>query len=800
MRRKMVKASVVTILAVLSLSCGGGPQAPQQEKLADEAIKGVPFTEITLNDIFWTPKIEVNRTVSIPSALHQCDINGRFDNFAVAAGLLKKEHQGDFSFDDTDPYKVIEGASYSLAVHYDAALDHRLDSLISLIAAAQQDDGYLTTCVINKCDRLRGWWGTHRWEKVNSHELYNSGHMIESAIAHYMATGKRTFLDVAIKNADHICKFIGPEEGQIHLPSGHPIIEMAMVKLYDVTGDTKYLDQAWYFVKEAGRGTDGHRLSEYSQDHKPVLEQDEIVGHAVRAGYFYSGVADVVRASRDTAYFRALCRIWNNMVSQKLYITGGIGSRAQGEGFGPGYELHNQQCYCETCASISNVYWNYRMFLATGDAKYIDVLERALYNGVISGVSLSGDKFFYDNPLESSGQHERQEWFGCACCPGNVTRFMASVPTYMYAVQGDAVYVNLYIRSEGNITLPEGNIKLTQTTDYPWDGAVSLAVNLQKEQEFTLKLRIPSWVNGKPVPSDLYHFTDEGAPYVIKVNGKKVRAAGSMGYVSISRSWKSGDVVSVEFPMNIRLVAADEKVEDDRGKVAIQRGPIVYCLEGRDQSDGEVFNKYISADTRMTAAYDNGFLNGIMVINGGNFTAIPYYSWNNRGTDEMAVWVPLSEEGIRTKPEPTIASKARSYQEIPGGREDWADGVNDQWEPSRSSDISKPYLYWWLRSGVPVNVAYEFEKAETVSETSVYWLEFDHYDGDYRVPVSWKLLYKNGAASRWKEVTLEEGESYGCAADCYNTVRFSPVTATHLKIEAMLQEGESGGIIEWKVR
>ena len=363
----------------------------------------MPFNKVHLSDNFWLPRIEVNRTVSIPSAFHECEVNGRFDNFAIAAGLIKGEHRGDFSFDDTDPYKVIEGASYSLAVKYDAKLDHYLDSVINIIAKAQEPDGYLTTCVTNKCTRLSGWWGKSKWEKINSHELYNSGHMIESAVAHYKATGKRTFLNVAIRNADLICKTFGPAEGQIHRPSGHPIVEMALCKLYLVTNNKRYLDMARYFVEETGRGTDGHRLSEYSQDHKPILTQDEIVGHAVRAGYLYSGVADVASLTGATAYFHALERIWDNMASKKLFITGGIGSRAQGEGFGPNYELNNMTAYAETCAAIANVYWNYRMFLATGDAKYVDVYERALYNGVLSGVSLDGDKFFYDNPLESMG-------------------------------------------------------------------------------------------------------------------------------------------------------------------------------------------------------------------------------------------------------------------------------------------------------------------------------------------------------------------------------------------------------------
>ena len=545
------------------------PEAPIQE---------VPFTQVHIEDQFWSPRIETNRTVSIPSAFKECEKNGRFDNFALAAGMIQGEHQGDFSFDDTDPYKVIEGASYSLAVKYDPKLDHYLDSVITIIAAAQEPDGYLTTCVTNKCTRLSGWWGSSRWEKLNSHELYNSGHLYEAAVAHYRATGKRTLLDVAIKNADLVCQVFGPNEGQKHVPSGHPIIEMALAKLYKVTGDEKYLNMAKYFVEETGRGTDGHRLNAYSQDHKPILQQDEIVGHAVRAGYLYSGVADVAALTHDTAYFHALTRLWENLVSKKLFITGGMGSRPQGEGFGPNYELNNHTNYCETCASIANVYWNYRMFLATGEAKYMDVLERALYNGVISGVSLSGDKFFYDNPLESMGEHERQRWFGCACCPGNVTRFMASVSNYVYATQGNDIYVNLYIQGKSEMKTADNQVQLVQTTGYPWDGKVSIQVKPEKESEFAVRLRIPGWLQSTPVASDLYAYTTPAGKYTLKVNGSTVKPAEGDGYATIVRTWKPDDVIELELPMEVRRVKANDQVEDDRGMLAMERGPIVYCL------------------------------------------------------------------------------------------------------------------------------------------------------------------------------------------------------------------------------
>lgn len=780
--------------------------------VAQTQIQEVPFTQVHLNDGFWSPRIEINRTVSIPSAFHECEVNGRFDNFAIAAGLIKGEHKGDFSFDDTDPYKVIEGASYSLAVHYDAKLDHYLDSVINIIAKAQEPDGYLTTCVTNKCTRLSGWWGTHKWEKINSHELYNSGHLIESAVAHYRATGKRTFLNVAIKNADLVCKTFGPNEGQIHRPGGHPIIEMALCKLYKVTGNKKYLEGAKYFVDETGRCTDGHRPSEYSQDHMPILQQQEIVGHAVRAGYLYSGVADVAALTGDKAYFEALKRIWENMSSKKLFITGGIGSRPQGEGFGPNYELFNHTAYCETCAAIANVYWNYRMFLATGESKYIDVCERALYNNVLSGVSLSGDKFFYDNVLESDGEHERQKWFGCACCPGNITRFVASVPGYMYAQQGRDIYVNLYAQGKAKI----GKVELEQTTDYPWDGRISIKV-AKGAGKFAIKLRIPSWLKTSPTNNSLYKYNDAAPVYAITVNGVKVAADGG-DYATIQRNWKKGDVIEIDFPMNVRRIVANDNAEDNRGKVALERGPIVFCLEGSDQADGKVFNKYILNSANISARYDASMLNGVMTLSGDakelqqdgtvkdvRFRAIPYSTWNNRGPQQMEIWVANTPTKAVATPLATIASKAQTFSNRGPIQNDapetapvdsWAGGVNDQWEPKRSSDISKPYHYWWLKQGTTEAISYQFDKEYDVSNVQVYWLEFDHYDGDFRTPESWALYYKD-ANGEWQEV---EGHSpYTVQKDCYNSVDFKPVRTTGLKILAKLRKGESGGVLEWKV-
>ena len=791
-------------------------------------ITEVPFTQVHLSDQFWAPRIEVNRTVSIPSAFKECEQNGRFDNFAIAGGLKKGEHRGDFSFDDTDPYKVIEGASYALAAKYDARLDHYLDSVIAIIAAAQEPDGYLTTCVTNRCTRLSGWWGTHRWEKINSHELYNSGHLIESAVAHYRATGKKSLLNVAIRNADLVCKTFGPNEGQIHRPGGHPIIEMTLCKLYRVTGDKKYLESAKYFVDETGRCTDGHAPSMYSQDHMPILQQQEIVGHAVRAGYLFSGVADVAALTGDTTYFKALERLWENMASKKLFITGGIGSRAQGEGFGPNYELNSHTAYCETCAAIANVYWNYRMFLATGESKYIDVCERALYNNVLSGVSLSGDKFFYDNPLESDGEHERQRWFGCACCPGNVTRFIASVPGYIYAYEPykpyephkpykptsprETIYVNLYMQGKATI----GKLELEQITDYPWDGKVTIKVT-KGSGHYVMKLRLPGWLKQHPTATSLYTYTERARPYSIKVNGQSFYPE-NHDYITLDRKWKKGDVIELELPMNVRRIVANDNAEDLRGKMALERGPIVFCLEGKDQADQHIFNKYILPSTPVTAHFEKDLLGGIVVLEGEarraeqngevnktTFRAIPYATWNNRGRDQMEVWVADNPTTAIATPKETIASRAQTFanrgpiqNDAPetAPTDSWASGVNDQWEPKRSSDTSKPYHYWWLKRGTSEAISYRFDQEYEVSNVQVYWLDFDHYDGSFRVPESWTLFYE-ASDGQWREV--EEHEPFTVLKDCYNSVSFRPVKTKALKIVAKLQKGQSGGVLEWKV-
>jgi len=629
----------------------------QPEKV-DYKITGVPFNEVKINDNFWLPKIETNRTVTIPASFAKCEETGRVENFIKAA---KKEGAfgTTFPFDDTDIYKIIEGASYSMSVHPDPKLDHYVDSLITIVAAAQEPDGYLYTARTIDPQHPHKWSGSERWvqESVLSHELYNSGHLFEAASAHYQATGKRNFLNIALKNADLLDQVFGPEKRND--APGHEIVEMGLVKLYRITGEKKYLNLAKFFIDSRGKEKDPKKA--YSQDHKPLIQQDEAVGHAVRAGYLYSGVADVAALTGDSAYLAAIDKIWDNTVSKKLYITGGIGARHEGEAFGDNYELPNLTAYNETCAAIANVYWNYRMFLLHGDAKYIDVLERSLYNGVISGVGLDGKTFFYPNPLEcdmhyhfNSGETlDRQPWFDCSCCPTNMCRFVASVPGYIYAQSNNALYVNLFAQSSSTVQLNKKlPVTISQETQYPWDGQVKISVSPEKASQFTLCLRIPGWAENQVVPSDLYSFVSPETGLIsVTVNGEPVQYKTEKGYAVIDREWKQGDVVSYNIPMSIRRVEANAQVADDAGKVAIERGPIVYCLEGADNG-ADLMALSLPDSSKLTESYNSGELSGVVTISGdaeiakGNkvtaqkFTAIPYFVWNNRGADEMKVWLP----------------------------------------------------------------------------------------------------------------------------------------------------------------
>lgn len=629
-------------------------------------IDPVPFTSVKVTDNFWGQRLQASREVTIPLAFSKCEETGRYENFVKAAHPNDTYKVEGFSFDDTDVYKTIEGASYSLQTYPDKKLQKYIDSVLVIVAGAQEPDGYLYTARTMNPKHPHNWAGKERWVAVEnlSHEFYNLGHMIEGAVAHYQATGKRNFLNIAIKYADCVCREIGNGPQQKKYVPGHQIAEMALVKLYMVTGDKKYLDQAKFFLDTRGYTS---RKDAYSQAHKPVVEQDEAVGHAVRAVYMYSGMADVAAITGDSSYIKAIDKIWDNIVSKKIYITGGIGARHAGEAFGNNYELPNLSAYCETCAAIGNVYMNYRLFLLHGDAKYFDVLERTLYNGLISGVSLDGGSFFYPNPLSSNGKYSRKPWFGCACCPSNVSRFIPSLPGYVYAVKNDQVYVNLYLSNKAELKVDKKKILLEQETGYPWNGDIRLKIT-QGNQDFTMKLRIPGWVRGNVLPSDLYSYADNQKPaYQVSVNGQTVESDVNDGYLSIARKWKKGDVVEVHFDMIPRIVKANPKVEADHGRVAVERGPIVYCAEWPDNRfnvHSILLNQHpqfkvtdkpellygirqITTDAQ-ALSYDKA---GKLVTKDVELTLIPYYAWAHRGEGDMEVWLPIDVSATSAQPQ-----------------------------------------------------------------------------------------------------------------------------------------------------
>ncbi|HVT11833.1 MAG TPA: beta-L-arabinofuranosidase domain-containing protein [Fimbriimonadaceae bacterium] len=786
--------------AILFLAAGPGVAAA----------KPVPFTSVHLQDAFWAPKIEINRTVTIPYAFQKDEETGRVRNFENAAATLRGEDPTGkplpgYPFDDTDVYKVIEGAAYSLSVHPDPKLDAYVDGLIAKIAAAQEPDGYLYTARTINPKHPHEWSGSERWvnEEEQSHELYDLGHLYEAAAAHYQATGKRNFLDIAIKSANLLDATFGP--GKRKIWPGHEIVEMGLAKLYRVTGEVRYLNLAKFMLDCRGGKPNG----QYWQADKPVVDQTEAEGHAVRAAYLYSGMADVAALTGDTAYIDAIDKIWDNCVDKKLYITGGIGSTGAGEAFGRNYQLPNMTAYCETCAAVGNDFWNQRLFLLHKDARYVDVLERTLYNGLLSGVGLDGKSFFYPNPLESRGNNERSPWFGCACCPGNITRFMPSIPGYFYAQEGDDLYVNLFAQSTADVVMDSGaKLRIEQKTQYPWDGKIRIVVNPATPEHVAINVRIPGWAREEPVPSDLYRFAQPNkATPALKVNGKPTPIKLDKGYAVLDRTWKKGDTIDLDLPMPVRRIVANGHVSDDRDKVALQRGPILYCAEWPDNPGGKVRNLLLADDAQLKAESRPKLLGGVTVLTGHSealafdkegkierktqaFTAIPYYAWANRGKGEMEVWLADREDAAYPTPIPTIASTARL--KTSGGTNPSA--INNLNEPRFSGDETS-FFHWWPKKGTAEWAEYTFPSPTTVSEVQLYWFD-DTGRGECRIPESWRILYRDG--SEWKPV--ETSDAYGVEKNKYNRVTFKPVTTTGLRLEVKLQSTWSAGIEQWKVK
>jgi uncharacterized protein len=621
-------------------------------------ITAIPFTHVSIEDDFWAPRIETNRRVTVRYDFQKCEETGRISNFAKAGGLQEGDHEGIY-FNDSDVFKVIEGAAYSLMQKPDPELDAYLDHVISLIAAAQEPDGYLYAARTiaernNTPDRLPAEReGKTRYSNLRvSHELYNIGHMYEGAVAHYLATGKRSLLDVAIKSADHVDSVFGP--GKLRYVPGHQEIEIGLVALYRVTGERRYLDLAKFFLDERGQA-DGHVLyGAYAQDHLPVTEQKEAVGHAVRAAYMYAGMADVAALTGDQRYIDAIDTIWEDVVTKKFYITGGIGARHEGEAFGDAYELPNATAYNETCAAIANIFWNLRLFQLHGHARYLDVLERSLYNGYLSGIDFSGDRFFYVNPLEFDGDYRfnrdnslvRMPWFNCSCCPTNVVRLFPALGGYVYAQRERDLYVNLFISSTGQLTVGGTDLTISQETRYPWDGNVRVRIAPTQPIRFALRVRIPGWTQGNPVPSALYQYQDGagGDAPILTVNGESTAIEIEDGYAVIDRTWQQGDEVELTLPMPVRRVISHPQVAANAGMFAVERGPLVYCLEGIDNDD-KVLGRSLSDAATFRVEWQPDLLQGVNVIHAQqgdeSLTFVPYYAWAHRGVGEMSVWLKI---------------------------------------------------------------------------------------------------------------------------------------------------------------
>jgi len=604
-------------------------------------LQPISWKQVSVEGDFWGPRLGTNREVTLDYQYEQLEKTGRIDNFRRTSGKKKGDFEGLF-FNDSDVYKWLEAACYCLGTHPDKKLEDRVDKLIDEIASAQQEDGYLNTYfILSKEERFAN--------LKDKHELYCAGHLFEAAVAHHKATGKTTLLNVATRFADLICQTFGP--GKREGTSGHPEIELALMKLYWLTGKKSYLDTAKFFIEQRGKGLAGG--DEYRQDHLPFTEQKEIVGHAVRAVYLMSGAADVYRERGDEILMDTLLRLWENMLYKKMYVTGGIGGRYEGEAFGKNYELPNDRAYAETCASIGNILWNHRMLQLTGEAKYADVMEKALYNGFLSGVSLDGKRYFYQNPLQSDGTHQRVSWFKCACCPPNIARLLASLGSYFYSMSREGVWIHLYGESKVSANLDKDRkIILTQRTNYPWSGEVNIEIFPDTQTSFTLFLRIPGWCENAE----------------ILVNGRQVdKALEPASYFSLHREWRRGDEVRLNLPMSVDFLEMHPHSVNN-GRMAISRGPLIYCIESADHPNVDIFDVLLPPDANFSPRFDLHLLGGVTVLEGNallrdksewegrlyriyrkerkaswnpiRVTAVPYFTWGNREIGKMLVWMP----------------------------------------------------------------------------------------------------------------------------------------------------------------
>lgn len=779
-----------------------------------------------MEDKFWKPRMETVRTVTIPATFRKNSETGRVKNFEVAAGAVPGHVCTRFPFDDSDLYKSIEGAAIALHTKPDPKLEAEVEVLIGKIKAAQEPDGYLYTWrSIAERQKKAGdsaaqpqvkgafldWLDGPRWQNEDklSHELYNVGHLYEAAVAWYEATGKRDLLEIALKNAALVERDFGP--GKLQKAPGHQEIEIGLVKLFKVTGERRWLDLAKFFLDVRGYG------EQYSQNHQKIKDQRVAVGHAVRLGYMFMAVADVAALTGTHEYDEAMKSVWDDIVGSQMYLTGGVGATGSNEGFGGSYDLPNYSAYNETCSSISFLWWTQRMFQLTGDSRYLDVVELTLYNALNAGLSLSGDHFFYPNPLESRKNVERTDWFSCACCPPNLTRFFSAMPELFYAKKDNDLYINQFAASKTqieNINSKGQKVKVNirQETDFPWNGRVSIHVDPAKPNTFSLKIRIPGWAKGDVVPLDLYHFHEfTGNPVSLKVNGQVFAAKFENGFAVIDRKWKAGDVVELDLPMQTQRVEANAKVEADAGRFALKRGPIVYCLEGRDQADDRVLNVLVPDSVTISSKFDPVQFGGVQTLQLNGFLvkkkttaqeadlqklalkAIPYFTWANRGRDNMLVWLPHDLKKVPAVAQPTLAalSKASASEGANGDLKN----IADQFPIKNSYDDESSLVHWWPHFGTTEWLQYDFEKPEQVGTARVYFFDDEATQGGCRVPKSWRILYlENG---NWKPVYTPAG--FKIAKDAWNEVQFEPVKTTALRLEMQFQDGVSGGVHEWEI-
>ncbi len=798
--------SVVWVAALLPLSLLSVPALPAPQ--GPPAITPVPFHQVRVDDPFWTPRLERNRRVTIPHNIAQCLATHRIDNFLVA-GKKKDGGMVGYCFNDSDVYKVIEGAAHELRKQRDPDLEARIDEIVQAIQGAQEPDGYLYTARTIADPKNMPPGGAKRWSNIDhGHELYCAGHLYEAAVAYAEATGKDALLRVALQNAALVLATFGPGEGQNPFPPGHPEIELGLLALHRHTGEERFLRQAQWFLQARGvRTRDRHLFGEYSQDHRPILEQDAIVGHAVRACYLFAALTDVARLTGDGAALAASRRLWQDMASSQVYLTGGVGSQGSNEGFGSRFTLPNRSGYGETCASIANAMWSWRLFLATGDSAYCDMAEAVIFNAFHSGWSLSGDRFFYPNPLESAGA-ERQAWFGCACCPPNVDRFVPQLPGMAYATGKGSLWVTQFVGGSADLAIDGVPVRVTQRHGYPWLGDLRIGVEPEQPHEFALRVRVPGWVRA-PLPGGLYRYGDDREPTrELRVNGEPVLASNDQGFAVIRRRWQKGDLVQFTVPMPVRRVVCDERVSANRGLVALMRGPMVYALEGLDQPSPAVRSLVLAGDAEVEAEWRPDLLGGVMTLSGravptartlaggvaageaGPFTAIPYFAWANRGRTPMTVWLAASLAAARPAPAATLLRTAKVTASFGGD----LGLLTDQHEPAASLDPDDAHLHWWPQKGSAQWLQAELPAQARVTGVQVYWFD-DTGHGECRVPASWRVLCRQDG--EWRPVAAADG--FPVEKDGWCRATFAEVVTDGVRIEIQSQAGWAGGLYEWRL-